>query len=93
LPDGKQIRGRIIYVQPKVERSLPRTANMNIVTHEWIEQDWHPASFTFAIGGQTFRGRYFPASYKLVEDAYTYYGIFELEPTDAAAVGGTQPVK
>jgi hypothetical protein len=83
---GKQIRARIIYVQRKAERYQPHVANMDIVSSDWIEQEWHPASFTFAIGGQTFRGRYRPLSYKVGEDGYTYYGIFELEQADAAAV-------
>jgi hypothetical protein len=78
-------------VQPKAERYQPHIANMDIVSSEWIEPQWHPAAFTFAIGGQTFRGRYMPVRYKLVENAYNYYGIFELEQADAAAVGVTLP--
>jgi hypothetical protein len=55
---------------------------MNIVSHDWMEQGWYPASF--AIAGRTFHGRYFPSNYKLDGDSYIYSGIFESE--QAAAV-------
>jgi hypothetical protein len=51
---------------------------MNIVSHDWLEVDWHPATLTTA--GQMVRGRFILVTYTMDGDAYTFRGIFQLEP-------------
>jgi hypothetical protein len=51
---GKQIRGQVVYIQPKAERWNEDSAVVHIVTSEWLEPSAYPGIYatpTLSVAG------------------------------------------
>ena len=74
--DGKQIRGTVVYIQPKKERWREDHAAVHITTHDWIDPYRYEAIYTAP--GHSFKGFFMAVSYKSDEKhGWLFKGTFE----------------
>src|SRR5215217_5679960 len=58
---GKQIRGKVVYIQPKEQRWREESAEVHIVTSDWLDPYVYPA--VYIMPAQSVAGTYSVHSY------------------------------
>ena len=76
LPDGKHVRARVVYLQPKEERWSERSAAVHIACSEWLEPYWYKA--IYATPDASFGGQFMPTRYEMADaHDWLFKGSFE----------------
>jgi hypothetical protein len=76
LPNGKHVRGRVVYLQSKAERWRVQTAQVHILVSEWLDPHWYPA--LYATGTQSYSGQFMPHAYEMpTAHDWLFKGTFE----------------
>src|SRR5215217_2041745 len=72
---GKQIRGKVVYIQPKEQRWREESAEVHIVTSDWLDPYAYPA--VYVMPAQSVAGTYAVHSYIREGDQWRFMGMFE----------------
>jgi hypothetical protein len=73
--DGKQIRGKVVYIQPKEERWREHSGVVHIVTSDWLAPNTYPALYTSPT--QSVSGTYSVHTYIGEDDQWRFMGTFD----------------
>ena len=76
---GKQLRGRVVYIQPKAERWQEDSAEVHIVTGDWLDCHVYPA--VYVMPAQSVSGTYAVHSYIREDDLWRFMGTFHRTET------------
>ncbi len=77
---GKQIRGKVVYLQPKANRWRPHTAIMHIVCSDWLNLGAYPA--IYVTPAQSTAGCYAVYAYADADGQWLLNGSFSVEQDD-----------
>ena len=73
---GENVRGKVVYLQPKSERWRESDAVVHIVTRDWLDPYRHKAVYNTP--KQSVAGFFMPYRYKITETQdYLFEGSFE----------------
>ncbi len=72
---GKQIRGKVVYMQPKEERWREGSAVVHIVTSDWLDPYRYEAVYVTPV--QSVAGTYTVVRYGEVDGQWLFIGTFE----------------
>ncbi len=70
-----QIRGKVVYLQPKAERWREANAGVHIVTRDWLDPYRYEAVYVTPV--QSFAGTYTIVRYSDAEGKWLFMGVFE----------------
>ena len=82
---GQQIRGQVVYIQPKDQRWREESAVVHLVTSHWL--DPYPYSAVYIMPAQSISGTYAVHSYISEGDHWRFMGTFTRAPTDQSEGG------
>jgi hypothetical protein len=80
---GKQIRGKVVYIQPKEQRWREESAEVHIVTSDWLDPYAYPA--VYVMPAQSVVGTYAVHSYISEGDQWRFMGIFNRDTSHESA--------
>jgi hypothetical protein len=73
---GKQIRGKVVYLQPKAERWREQCAVVHIVSSDWLDPYGYDALYSTPT--QSISGHYSLHSYDDAEGQWLFKGTFDV---------------
>ena len=75
---NRQIRGKVVYIQPKEERWREDRAVVHVVTRDWLDPYTYPAIYFSPT--QTVSGTYTVHRYIREDDQWRLMGAFDRAP-------------